>query len=114
MSINKAFLSGNLTADPELRVTQSGTSVLGFQLAVNGAARGADGEYEDRADFFRCTMFGNRAEALAEILAKGMKVTIEGHLRYSAWEKDGERRSSVEVIVDELELMQRRDAVRAE
>ena len=54
-------------------------------------------------------MFGKRAEALSSRLPKGTKVTIEGHLRYSSWEKDGERRSNVGIIVDELEFMSRRE-----
>ena len=108
MSINRTILSGNLCADPEVRATSTGTPVMSFTLAVNGSTRNADGEFEDRADFIRCTIFGNRASGLSEILEKGSKVCVEGHLRYSAWEKDGERRSSVEVIVDDLELMSRR------
>lgn len=106
MGINKVFLSGNLTRDPELRATASGTQVLEFGLAVNERVRNQQADvWEERANFFSCIVFGRRAEALSRYLAKGAKVSIEGSLRYSSWERDGVKRSKVEVIVDELEFM---------
>lgn len=106
MGINKVFLSGNLTRDPELRATTSGTQVLEFGLAVNERVRNQQADaWEERANFFSCIVFGRRAEALSRYLAKGAKVSIEGSLRYSVWERDGARRSKVEVIVSELEFM---------
>ena len=106
MSINRVNISGNLTRDPELRATQGGMQVLGFGVAVNDRRRNQQsGEWEDYPNFVDCTMFGTRAEAVSRFLAKGNKVAIEGKLRYSSWEKDGQRRSKIEVIVDEIELM---------
>lgn len=108
MSINKVVVSGNLTRDPELRATPGGTQVLGFGIAVNDRRRNQQtGEWEDYPNFIDCTMFGNRAEALSRILRKGMKVAIEGKLRYSSWEdkNGGGRRSKVEIIPDEVVLM---------
>lgn len=108
MSINRAIVSGNLTRDPELRATPGGTQVLGFGVAVNDRRRNQQtGEWEDYPNFIDCTMFGNRAEALSRILRKGMKVAIEGKLRYSSWEdkNGGGRRSKVEIIPDEVVLM---------
>ena len=108
MSINKVCISGNLTRDPELRATAGGTQVLSFGVAVNDRRRNQQtGEWEDHPNFVDCTMFGNRAEALARILRKGMKVAIEGRLRYSSWEdkNGGGRRSKLEVVPDEIELM---------
>ena len=108
MSINRMVVSGNLTRDPELRVTPGGTQVLGFGVAVNDRRRNQQtGEWEDYPNFIDCTMFGNRAEALSRILHKGMKVAIEGKLRYSSWEdkNGGGRRSKVEIIPDEVVLM---------
>lgn len=105
MSINRVNISGNLTRDPELRVTASGTQVLSFGVAVNDRRRNPQtGEWEDYPNFVDCTMFGTRAEAVRRYLSKGSKVAIEGKLRYSSWEKDGERRSKIGVIVDEIEL----------
>ena len=108
MSINRTIVSGNLTRDPELRATTGGTQVLGFGVAVNDRRRNQQtGEWEDYPNFIDCTMFGNRAEALSRILRKGMKVAIEGKLRYSSWEdkNGGGRRSKVEIIPDEVVLM---------
>lgn len=108
MSINKVVVSGNLTRDVELRVTPGGTQVLAFGVAVNDRRRNQQtGEWEDYPNFIDCTMFGNRAEALSRILRKGMKVAIEGKLRYSSWEdkNGGVRRSKVEIIPDEVVLM---------
>ena len=110
MSINRVIISGNLTRDPELRATASGTQVLSFGVAVNDRHKNQQtGEWEDYPNFVDCTMFGNRAEKLAQYLHKGSKVAIEGKLRYSQWEKDGQRRSKLEVIAEELEFMSRQD-----
>ena len=107
-NINKVFLSGRLTRDPDLRETGSGMQIMGFSVAVNDRRKNPQtGQYEDVANFVDCCMFGNRAESLSNILHKGQLVTLEGKLRYSSWEKDGQRRSKLEVIVDEIELPQR-------
>lgn len=106
MSINRVTISGNLTRAAELRQTQGGTSVLSIPVAVNDRRRNPQsGEWEDHANFVDCVLFGRRAEALAPKLRKGQKVAIEGKLRYSSWERDGQRRSKLEVMVDEVELM---------
>ena len=110
MSINRCILSGNLTRDPELRSTAGGTSVLSFSIAVNDRRKNSQtGEWEDYPNFVDCAMFGARAEAVGRFLAKGNKVAIEGKLRYSSWEKDGQRRSKLEVVVDEIEFMSHGD-----
>ena len=110
MSINRVCISGNLTRDPEIRSTAGGTSVMGFGVAVNERRKNAQtGEWEDYPNFVDCTMFGKRAEALERYLSKGSKVAIEGKLRWSQWESDGGKRSKLEVVVDEIELMSRRD-----
>nr|UWG95332.1 MAG: Single-strand binding protein family protein [Bacteriophage sp.] len=109
MSINIVNITGNLTRDPELRATAGGTQVLSFGVAVNDRRRNAQtGEWEDYPNFVDCTMFGTRAEKLARILTKGTKVCILGKLRYMSWEKDGQKRSKIEVIVDDIEFMQNR------
>lgn len=110
MSINRVLISGNLTRDPELRQTGGGTQVLSFGVAVNDRRRNPQtGEWEDYPNFIDCTMFGARAEALSRYLSKGTKVAIEGKLRWSQWERDGQKRSKIEVIVDELEFMTSRN-----
>ena len=106
--INRVALTGRLTRDPELRATAGGTSVLGFGLAVNSRRKNQQtGQWEDHADFIDCTMFGNRAEALSRILAKGSFAAVEGRLRYSSWERDGQKRSKVEVVAEEVVLATR-------
>ena len=116
MSINKVMATGNLTRDPELRATPAGTQVLHFGIAVNDRAKNQQtGKWEDRPNFVDCVIFGARAEAMARILAKGMKVAVEGRLRYSAWQdKEGNRRSKLEVVVDEIDLMSARAAQHAQ
>ena len=111
MSINRVNISGNLTRDPEMRHTASGMQVLSFGMAVNDRAKDANGEWVDRPNFIDCTMFGARAEAVSRYISKGSKVAVEGRLRWSQWEKDGQKRSKIEVIVDEIEFMSRREDV---
>lgn len=108
MSINRVSISGNLTRDSELRVTQGGTAVLGFGVAVNDRRKNPQtGEWEDVPNYVDCALFGKRADSLAGYLTKGTKVAVDGRLRYSSWERDGQRRSKLEVIVDEIEFMSR-------
>ena len=110
MSINRVVISGNLTRDPELRQTASGLPVLGFGVAVNDRRKNQQtGEWEDYPNFVDCTMFGTRAESISQFLHKGSKVAIEGKLRWSQWERDGQKRSKIEVIIDELEFMSSRN-----
>ena len=110
MSINRVNISGNLTRDPELRMTGSGTQILAFGVAVNDRRRNPQsGEWEDVPNFIDCVVFGARAEPLSRFLSKGSKVAVEGKLRYSSWEtKDGQKRSKLEVVVDEVEFLSSR------
>ena len=86
MSINRVNISGNLTRDPELRMTGSGTQILAFGVAVNDRRRNPQsGEWEDYPNFVDCVVFGARAEPLSRFLSKGSKVAVEGKLRYSSW-----------------------------
>ena len=110
MSINRVTISGNLTRDPELRQTAGGMAILGFGVAVNDRRKNQQtGEWEDYPNFIDCTMFGARAQSVSRFLSKGSKVAIEGKLRWSQWERDGQKRSKVEVIVDEIEFMTSRN-----
>lgn len=108
MSINRVVISGNITRDPVVRRTQQGMAILTISVAVNDRKRNQQtNEWEDHANFIDCTVFGKRAESLSDRLHKGMKVAIEGKLRYSQWERDGQKRSKLEVAVDEIEFMSR-------
>lgn len=105
-NINSVVVSGNLTRDPELRQTQGGTAVLSLRLASNGRRRNSQtGQWEDEPCFLGVTVWGARAEALARILARGSRVTVQGRLRWREWsDKDGARREALEVVADNVEL----------
>lgn len=105
MSINRVNISGNLTRDPELRQSAAGTMVLSMGVAVNDRRLNqSTGEWEDYPNFVDCVVFGNRCDFLSRTLHKGKKVHIEGKLRYSSWEKDGQKRSKIEVVVDDIDF----------
>ena len=105
MSINLVCITGNLTRDPELRQTQGGTPILSFGVAVNDKRKNQQGEWVDYPNYVDCVVFGLRAEKLATFMTKGMKVAIEGKLHYQSWEKDGQKRSKLEVFVDSIDFM---------
>ena len=110
MSINRVVISGNITRDPELRSTQGGMEILALGVAVNDRRKNQQtGEWEDVPNWIDCVMFGNRAKSVSRFLSKGSKVAIEGKLRWSQWERDGQKRSKIEVIVDEIEFMTSRN-----
>lgn len=113
MSINRVNLSGNVGRDPELKSTQAGTSILSFSLAVNERVKKGD-EWTDYTNWVDVVVFGRRADSLGKILTKGMKVALDGRLRYSAWERDGQKRSKLEVIAEDIDIMQRRDGAHAQ
>lgn len=106
MSINRYIATGNLTREPELRRTANGMAVLNIGIAVNDRRKNPQsGEWEDYPNFLTCVMFGTRAESVSGYLHKGSKVAIDGKLRFSQWEKDGQKRSKIEVMIDDLELL---------
>ena len=109
MSINSVNIVGNIGRDPELRSTTSGSHLLTFSVAVNDRVKDASGEWTDYCNWVDVVVFGNRAEPLSNILTKGMKVAVNGKLRYSSWERDGKTRSKLEVIANDIDIMQRRD-----
>lgn len=101
--LNKVMLAGNITRDPELK-SAAGTTVLEFSIAVNERKK-VDGEWTEEPNYFDLTMFGTRAEKVSGFLKKGTKVAIIGRLKQSRWEKDGQKRSKVSIVVDDLEFM---------
>ena len=107
MSINRVFLVGNVTADARPYEKDGEVNVCTFSIAVNErrAVKGEKGKFEDKPNFFRCALFGNRASALHSKIAKGIRIAVEGHLRYSEYEKDGQKRSDVSIVVEELAFM---------
>lgn len=103
MAINNVTISGNLTSDPTLR-GKDDFHALSFSVAVNDRVKQGD-DWVDRPNYIDCVCFGKRAQSLNQFLAKGMKVAVQGKLRQSTWEKDGAKRSKIEVVVAEIEVM---------
>lgn len=102
--VNVAVVAGNITRDAEVRVTKGGTPVMTFTVAVNEKRRDQYGEYTDYAHFIPCVLFGTRANSLQRWMTKGTNVTVQGKLNYSSWEKDGQKRNKIELVVSELDF----------
>ena len=104
-SLNKVLLMGNLTRDPELRYTPSGTPVCEFGLAVNRQFKTRSGEQRDEACFVDVTMWGRRGVVISEYFTKGKPIFIEGRLKYDSWESAEGRRSRLTVVAENFEFM---------
>ncbi|MSR88482.1 MAG: single-stranded DNA-binding protein [Candidatus Margulisbacteria bacterium] len=102
---NKCFLIGRLVRDPEMRVTLSGVTVTRFTLAID-RIRGKDGQ-ESVTDFIRVVAWRRLAEICGEYLKKGKLVAIEGRLQVDSYEKDGETKTSADVIADSMQMLDR-------
>ncbi len=97
-SLNRVTLLGNLTRDPEVRYTPSGTPVATLGLAVNDRVKQGD-EWKEETCFIDVTVFGKQAESCGEYLSKGSPVLVEGRLRYRTWETpEGQKRNKHEVV----------------
>jgi single-strand DNA-binding protein len=110
-NINRVVLTGNLTRDPELRNTPSGTSVCSLRLAVNTRRKnGSTGEWEDKANFFDVTVWGAQGENCARFLSKGRPVALDGRLEWREWEaQDGNKRQAIDVVADSVQFLGGRD-----
>ena len=106
-NINRVVLTGNLTRDPELRSTPSGTSVCGLRVACNTRRKDASGQWVDKPNFFDVTVWGAQGENCAQYLSKGRPVAIDGRLEWREWEaKDGSgKRQSVDIIADSVQFL---------
>jgi single-strand DNA-binding protein len=102
--LNKVMLLGNLGADPELKVTQGGAAVLKMRLATTESYLDKSNTRQERTEWHSLTLWGKRGEALAKFLKKGDRLFIEGGLRTSSYEKDGEKRYRTEIIVSNVIL----------
>ena len=106
-NINRVVLVGNLTKDPELRHTPSGTAVCSLRLAVNTRRKdGATGEWTEKPNYFDITVWGNQGENCAQYLAKGRPVAVDGRLEWREWDaQDGTKRQAVEIIADSVQFL---------
>ena len=107
-NLNKVFMIGNLTRDPELRYIPSGTAVATFTVASNRVYTSAAGEKKEEACFVRVVTWARQAELAAEYLTKGSPVFVEGRLQSRSWETpDGQKRSTIEVVAQNIQFLGR-------
>ncbi len=106
VSFNRVILAGNLTRDPETRFLPSGTAVTEFSIAVNSRYKSkTTNEFKEEVSYFDVVVFGKTGENCAEYLSKGRPVLVEGRLRQRSWEKDGQKRSKIEVLADNVQFL---------
>ncbi|MFH0964941.1 MAG: single-stranded DNA-binding protein [Planctomycetota bacterium] len=105
-NLNRVFLMGNLTRDPELKYTQSGLAVCDFGLAVNRNYKTSQGEDRSETLFVDITAFGKQAETASEYLKKGRNVLVEGRLKLDQWtSQEGQKRSKHTVVADRVHFL---------
>jgi single-strand DNA-binding protein len=109
MNINRVVLTGNLTRDPDVRTTPGGLSICKLGIAVNTRRKNSEGQWEEKPNFFRVTVFGRQAESCGQFLKKGRPVAIDGRLEWSTWENDGQKRESIDIIADSVQFLGGRD-----
>ena len=107
VNINRVVISGNLTADPELRTLQSGSAVCKLRVACNTRRKdSASGEWVDKPNYFDVTVWGSLGETVAKYTAKGRPVAIDGRLEWREWDTDnGAKRQAVEIVADTVQFL---------
>jgi len=104
-SFNQVILMGNLTRDPELRTIPNGTNVCSFSLALNRSYRNAEGNWQEATDFIDIVAWGPLGERVAQYLTKGRPALVNGRLQSRSWEQDGQKRSKVEVVAQDVTFL---------
>jgi single-strand DNA-binding protein len=104
-SFNQVILMGNLTRDPELRQTPNGQSVCSFSLALNRSYKGSDGNWTEAPDYIDIVAWGPLGERVAQYLTKGRPALVNGRLQSRNWEQDGNKRSKVEVVAQDVTFL---------
>lgn len=107
-SLNQVTLMGNLTRDPELRQTPNGQNVTSFSLALNRSYKDASGEWQEATDYIDIVCWGPLAERVAQYLSKGRRCLVVGRLQSRSWEQDGQKRSKVEVLANDVTFLDSR------
>ena len=106
MNINKVFVAGNVTRDPELKSLPSGQKVVNFSVASNRYWKDATtGARKEAAEFHNIVMFGRQAEVIAQYIKKGSGIFVEGRLQTRSWEQDGQKKYRTEIIADKFEFV---------
>jgi single-strand DNA-binding protein len=96
---------GNLTRDPELRQTPSGQSVVSFSLALNRAYKDQSGDWQEATDFIDVVAWGPLAERVSQYMTKGRRALVQGRMQSRSWEQDGQKRSKVEVLANDVTFL---------
>ncbi len=106
-NINRVTITGNLTSDPELRHTPSGTAVCSLRVAVNGRRKDQSGQWVDKPNYFNVIVWGAQGENCSNYLSRGRPVAVDGRLDWREWEaKDGSgKRSTVEIVADSVQFL---------
>src|SRR5438552_17019531 len=105
-NISRVVLTGNLTRDPELRSTNSGTTICSLRIASNSRRKDASGEWIDKPNYFDVTVWGAQGENCARFLAKGRPVAIDGRLDWREWTtQEGQKRHAVEIVADTVQFL---------
>jgi single-strand DNA-binding protein len=104
-SFNQVTLMGNLTRDPELRTTPNGQSVCSFSLALNRSYKNASGDWQEATDYIDIVAWGPLGERVAQYLTKGRPALVSGRIQSRSWEQDGQKRSKVEVIANDVTFL---------
>lgn len=104
-SFNQVTLMGNLTRDPELRTTPNGASVCGFSLALNRSYKNSEGNWQEATDYIDIVAWGPLGERVAQYLTKGRPALVSGRLQSRSWEQDGQKRSKVEVVANDVTFL---------
>lgn len=104
-SVNQVILMGNLTRDPELRQTPNGQNVVSFSLALNRAYKDASGEWQEMTDYIDVVAWAQLAERVGQYLSKGRRCLVQGRLQSRSWEQDGQKRSKVEVVANDVTFL---------
>ena len=105
MSVNKVILVGRLGKDPETRYTSSGQSVCHFTMATDETYKDRAGERQKRTEWHRIVVWAKQAEIAQKYLHKGSLIYLEGSIRTSQWEKDGQKRTSVEIVANNFRML---------
>lgn len=104
-SFNQVVLMGNLTRDPELRQTPNGQNVCSFSLALNRSYKGSDGNWQEATDYIDVVAWGPLGERVSQYLTKGRPCLINGRLQSRSWEQEGQKRSKVEVVAQDVTFL---------
>jgi single-strand DNA-binding protein len=107
-SVNQVTLMGNLTRDPEVRNTPTGQSVCSFSLALNRAYRDKNDQWQEATDFVDVVAWGPLGERVAQYLSKGRRALVQGRLQSRSWEQDGQKRSKLEVLANDVTFLDSR------